>query len=320
MTNYRQYEAADFVADASFQAWVQHGSEDVFWARWQAENPDRAPAIATAKELLQALRFHSTDVSPHEMETVMGNINQVLDGVKKNKTSAKRRLIYALSAAAASIVLFLLFLWPQPSSVTVSTQFGETKEVMLPDGSRVLLNANSSISYRKRWTAANEREVVLSGEAFFKVTSKPAGLHPKFRVHTPLADVRVMGTAFNVHYRRGRVMVVLEEGKVKLKEMDMQPGELAVITPQGSTRRKVDTARFLAWKEHRLVFEDEPLRAIAEVLEDTYGYRTEFRHAEAAGFRLTGSYPADQISLLLAAIREVHGVKVSEQNGTIIFE
>jgi ferric-dicitrate binding protein FerR (iron transport regulator) len=322
MTNYRQYDAADFAADASFQAWVQHGAEDGFWSGWQAANPDKAGVISTARELILALRFHSTEVDPYEMDIVMGNINQELDHVKKNNTSAKRRLIYFLSAAAATVTIILgtLFLWPSPATVTVTTAYAETREVVLPDGSNVTLNANSSLSYRKSWRASREREVELTGEAFFKVTSQPAGQHPKFRVHMPLADVEVTGTAFNVHNRRNVVTVVLEEGKVKLNETQMQPGELATVSPEGTVVRKVNPARFSAWTQHRMVFDDEPLADIAETLQDTYGYTIEFRKADARQLRLTGSYPAGRIDLLIAAVRAVHSVKVERQGAKIIFE
>lgn len=320
MMNYRQYEAADFVADASFQAWVQHGSEDDFWTGWQAANPDKVREITTAKEMVMALRFHSTEVSPHEMQTVMANINQELDKDTKKKTSSTRRLMYVLSAAAASILLGMLFLWPRPSTVTVSTAYAETKEITLPDGSRVMLNGNSTLSYPKNWKASQEREVTLTGEAFFKVTSQPAGLHPKFRVRTPLADVQVLGTAFNVHNRHNETTVVLEEGKVQLNDLSMQPGELVAVSAKGTERRRVNPASFLAWKQHRLQFDNEALADIAETLQDTYGYTIEFRTTGVQDLRLTGSYPADRINLLLSAIREVHGVKVQQQGTKIIFE
>lgn len=321
MTNYRQFEAADFVADTSFQAWVQHGSNHEFWAGWQAANPDKAQAIATARELVLALRFHSTEVDPAEMEAVMSNIDQALDQAKKNNTSARRRLMYIISAAAASLILGLLILWPSSSdTVTIITAFAETREVVLPDGSRVMLNANSSLRYQKSWSASREREVMLNGEAFFKVTSQPSGLHPKFRVRTPLASMEVLGTAFNVHNRRGAVTVVLEEGKVKMNNMDMTPGDLVTVSTAGSERRKVDPARFLAWKDHQLVFENEPLSSIADMLEDTYGYTVQFRKTAAKDLRLTGTYPDNQIGLLLSAMREVHGVTVEQRDSTIVIE
>ena len=319
MTNYRQYQAADFAADASFQAWVQHGSNNGFWSAWEAANPDRAAELATARELVLALRFHSTDVDPAEMDAVMNTINQTLDRHTKNNTAVLRRLLYAVSAAAVVLIAVFL-LWPQPAMVNISTAFAETRRVTLPDGSVVILNANSGISYRKNWTAGHEREVELNGEAFFKVTKSPAGLHPKFRVHTALADVQVVGTAFNVRNRRNGVTVVLEEGKVMLNEAPMQPGELMTVTAGGTLRRKVDPARFSAWKERRLVFEDEPLENIAAELEDTYGYKVIFHKQSTKHLRLTGSYPAGQPGLLLAAIKAVHGINVRQQGTDITFE
>ena len=69
-----------------------------------------------------------------------------------------------------------------------------------------------------------------------------------------------------------------------------------------------------------MVFDDEPLADIAETLQDTYGYTIEFRKADARQLRLTGSYPAGRIDLLIAAVRAVHSVKVERQGAKIIFE
>jgi transmembrane sensor len=329
--NYRQYEAEDFAADASFQAWVQGIDEKAgaFWERWLLENPDRNAVVKEARELLLSLRFRQTDITPQEMETVKGNIDHVLDSAKKNETLRRRRLFYSLTAAAASVLLaaVLLFQWLSPAPrITITTAYAETKQLQLPDGTRVWLNANSSITYAQRWTARREREVELKGEAYFEVTKKPAGLHPKFRVHTGLLNVEVKGTAFNVYNRRDSITVVLEEGSIALRGQhgagytEMKPGEMVAGTPAAYTRRKVDPSRYIAWKQQRLLFNNEPLSAVAQVLEDNYGYEVRFADTALRARRFTGSCPAGNIGLLLAAIREVHEAGVRVQGRTIIFE
>jgi ferric-dicitrate binding protein FerR (iron transport regulator) len=114
-----------------------------------------------------------------------------------------------------------------------TTHYGETARIKLPDGSMVVLNAHSTLTYND-WSEGQTREVWLNGEAFFEVQKKhDATGRVKFVVHTGDLNVEVLGTRFNVSNRGLRTQIVLEEGKVRLryeqeteKVIDMQPGEL----------------------------------------------------------------------------------------------
>ncbi len=118
-------------------------------------------------------------------------------------------------AASAFILLgagfgayFLLSGREVPQVTHVTHQLPE--ERTLPDQTHVTLNRHSKIQYARDF-AGKLREVTLSGEAFFKVT-KDAG--KPFIVHTPMANVKVVGTAFNVAEGHGELEVSVSEGKV----------------------------------------------------------------------------------------------------------
>lgn len=116
---------------------------------------------------------------------------------------------------AASLVLFvtigyLSLKWMNTDFSNYETAYGETEHLVLPDTSNVALNIQSSLSYNgKEWN--NSRELLLTGEAYFKVAKGKI-----FRVNTSEGIVEVLGTQFNVKQREGLFEVVCYEGKVQV--------------------------------------------------------------------------------------------------------
>jgi ferric-dicitrate binding protein FerR (iron transport regulator) len=325
--NYSEFEAADFAADDLFRAWVLDETAAAFWEGWIAAHPEKETVLHDARALVLALRFRTNEVSREEMDAVKDQIDLLLDEpvIKKNNESARRRWYYALAAAAA-VLLFAGIRYAQQSeppieNIFVQTGFGETKTLQLPDGSIVQLNANSSVSYPRKWTKENVRAVMLNGEAYFNVSKSPAGLHPKFRVLMPQVTIEVKGTAFNVYHRHEQVKVLLEEGKIVVNDsLDMKPGDMMSFTPGEHHRLLADPVQLTAWKQHRLLFRDTPLLSVAQQLEDIYGYKIQFRNKKMEGLLFTGSGPADDPSMLLKAMATVHQLKMKQNNSVIIFE
>lgn len=140
---------------------------------------------------------------------------------------------------------------------TVTTPMGGQYQVVLPDGSIVWLNAASSLRFPIAF-AGGERNVSLTGEAFFEVA--PMADKPfKVAIETPQGNegtVEVLGTQFNIHaYADAAVKTTLLEGAVKLitKTADRQvlkPGQEATVDKSGkiASVAKVNMAASLAWK------------------------------------------------------------------------
>ena len=97
---------------------------------------------------------------------------------------------------------------------TLHTAFGQRKELTLPDGSKIILNANSTLKYPAEWNAGTPRRFELAGEASFEVVDRPEGLQDDFIVYTEDGFVSVLGTQFVVAERGAGTRVVLGEGKV----------------------------------------------------------------------------------------------------------
>ena len=145
---------------------------------------------------------------------------------------------------------------------TLSVPAGGQFKVVLADGTRVWLNASSSLHYPLVF-GNGKRVVELTGEGYFEVAKDPA--HP-FEVQVGSSTVQVLGTHFNVNaYADEPVMkVVLAEGSVKLNNsMVLKPGEGAAVEANGKMEKsRADLAAVLAWKDGQFVFREASLESL----------------------------------------------------------
>ena len=199
---------------------------------------------------------------------------------------------------------------------------GSEDWIVLPDGTRVWLNAATELKYPVAFHA-KERRVYLKGEAYFEVA--PDKNRP-FYVETEEVKIRVLGTVFdvNTHYTRG-VRTVLVEGAVALewgdqKEIRMKPGELADFdrTTTEVTLKEVDVTSYISWKEGYFVFEDEPLEEIMHTLSLWYDKEFLFVGKRSRALHFSGHIKRyERIETILSAITDVTGVEF-RMNGQII--
>ncbi len=176
----------------------------------------------------------------------------------------------------------------EPSEVatesnTITTKSGKSADMVLPDGTKVWLYADSKITYPKAFSG-KERTVFLEGQAEFDVTHDPD--HP-FVVMTNKLDARVLGTEINVcaypdeaeHVAliRGIVVVTARGGG---KSVRLNPGEGATLGNNGLLSVAGENMeRYLKWKEGFLYFDNEPLNEVAYKLGKWYNVQIEFDNA-----------------------------------------
>lgn len=161
-----------------------------------------------------------------------------------------------------------------PGFNVLRTPNGGQYRVNLPDGTRVWLNAASSLKYPVNFKNLKERKIELTGEAYFEVSRDPK--HP-FIVQTDDQRIRVLGTRFNVnaYHDEGGSKTTLVEGSIKATSVNaaatIRPGH--EVTTNGPGRLKVDVADIelaLAWKNDQFMFESEPLRRLMKRLARWY--------------------------------------------------
>ena len=201
---------------------------------------------------------------------------------------------------------------------------------MLPDGSEVILNGNSTLRYSTNWDeTGNEREVWLEGEGFFAVTQQPnkeQSHFTKFTVHANNLRVEVRGTQFNVQNRPENTQVVLHEGKVLIRndQQDsvlLRPNELAESDTRTGIRKKtVNAQHFISWKDQVLAFSEEPISNILDRLENTYGWQITVQDSSWLQQKYTGSVPTDRTELLFDKFSLLYELDIAYQNRQVTIE
>ena len=191
---------------------------------------------------------------------------------------------------------------PEYNTLVVPRQ-GEF-QVVLADGSKVYLNAESEIRY-PTFFAGGERRVYLKGEAFFEVTSDTSR---PFIVNVGEMDVRVLGTRFNVnaYVPERAIRTTLVSGKVRVSDREdkaavvLEPGQQAVWKKNGLTMREVDALAVSAWVDGKFYFEEGmTLEEITEQLQRWYDIDFFFASERVKHFVLAGmikkEYAANEI-------------------------
>lgn len=207
---------------------------------------------------------------------------------------------------------------------TLRTPRGGEFQIVLSDGTKVWMNSDSQLRYPVHFSGT-ERQVFLSGEAYFEVC--PDSCRP-FYVITNEVYVRVYGTMFNVNTQRlTEVQTVLVKGSVGVgrigskEEIRLKPGERAdfIRNNQQFCVEKVNTAQYTAWKEGYFAFENESLEEIMEMLGRWYNVDVFYASNDLKSLKFTGYLRKyEDVSHILEAIQEVVGVQFSIKDQTIV--
>ncbi|MBO6828869.1 MULTISPECIES: FecR family protein [Flavobacteriaceae] len=197
---------------------------------------------------------------------------------------------------------------------TLSVPIGERLSVTLDDGSVVMLNAGSTMTYPSSFEGADRREVLVTGEAYFEVAKNP---NKPFIVRTSKMYTQVYGTVFNVSaYPEDEINeVVLVEGSVGVGtlfreslegEQMLKPSQKASSNPREGNEfliEDVDVSPYISWTKGILVFENEPMGKIIKRLERHYGIQIDNRFEQLEERRFTGMFDEENIDRVLRTIQ-----------------
>lgn len=209
-------------------------------------------------------------------------LNKRIDAAEK----ARRRLrgVFSAVAVAASLAVVAMATFmitrraytvsPLDATVSLVAEYGQTKSITLEDGTRVSLNAGSTLLYPKTFKGGS-RIVYLTGEGNFSVAKDPSR---PFIVKSAHMDVQALGTCFCVHSYAGEntVRTTLKEGRVKVdvpaageESYFLEPGMQIVysIAENNVTLARVDAAKVMSWEDGYLSFTNATFPYIVSVLE-----------------------------------------------------
>ena len=230
-------------------------------------------------------------------------------------------------AAAAAVALGLWVASPAPAVETLATSVAQRQSFTLGDGTRVELNAQTSL--RVENTRDERRVRLAAGQAYFAVAQDPAR---PFIVETPTGSVRVTGTIFAVRTDKlGELEVTVVEGSVQVRPSDtagtgprppssLTAHEHLTATPASVTRRTltaggVDDA--LAWRQGKIVFDNAPLRVALARFAQYHG-RGITVTAGAANLTIGGRFSLDDLNGFLDALAQIHPIRVNPDPSGIL--
>jgi transmembrane sensor len=209
---------------------------------------------------------------------------------------------------------------------TYQTSYKNSQTIILPDSSKIVLNANSRLRVPRWGFGSLTREVMLEGDAEFVVThtvdNKP------FMVRTPdNSKVTVLGTEFVVYARHRGTSVVLNKGKVQLasatdpKPRDMKPGDKATINLSGNIKieklSQEELATPAAWKQHQFKFQRTPLSAAATEMNEVFGVSIVIHNPALAARELTGTFKAQNADELLNVLSEMLDMDIDPRDNKV---
>jgi transmembrane sensor len=306
-----EFRAGDVNGDARarFIEWLRRSPEHIHayleisgvWAELPASDPegkiDIAAMIARARGEPDVIAISSDG----------RRSASVPSAAKLDTLWRSRRAAAALAAVVLLAVASILFLDSGKSSGSYSTGIGEQRTVQLLDGSTVELNARSAIQVH---LTEHQRDVtLLEGQALFRVAKDK---RRPFVVRAGDAQVRAVGTEFDVYKKQAATVVTVVEGRVETYDERDGPGTAAIVLSAGeqltvlphlvTKPTRTDTSIATAWVQKRLIFEETPLSDVAEEFNRYNRRPLTIEGGELGNLRISGVYsstdPASGINFL----------------------
>lgn len=241
---------------------------------------------------------------------------------KKSRMSPRLIRLVKRTGIAASFLLLIslgLIWWISsgeqlenlPDEAEIARAFHGKQVVHLPDGSSVILNEESQISYREDF-GMETREVIFSGEGYFDIASDPD--HP-FVVRTGKITTTVLGTAFNMEARedQSEVKVAVERGEVMVgddqKVYDhILAEELLVVNTDTEKfeKKRADISSLVAWKMEFLILDDVTIEDAGALIGDYFGVKVELENEAMKNCKINASFlhreSLDQVLRVLCGV------------------
>ncbi|HMG69562.1 MAG TPA: FecR domain-containing protein [Gemmatimonadaceae bacterium] len=310
--------------------------------RWIEEDPHRAKVVRLLESIL--VNVSHEDSSHIDVESALKHVKSRLEEPKiipiiprGARATPDRTFAALLRVAAATIIIFGgLMVWQRTrgeGTQTYATSVGERRQVVLKDGSKVLLGPTSRLVVPVMAPDEGWRMVILDGAAYFNVVHDPA--HP-FMVKVRDIVIRDVGTAFSVEtddsvgtrvavdsgtVAVGRYYVIAQPGTVN-RDMDtvLNARDKATVDTKGVAivERSAVSDDDLAWTQGRLVFRDAPLLLVGAELYRWYGVRLRVADSSLANLHLTASFSGEPVDRVLNVIALSLGARIERQGNVAI--
>ncbi|MDZ7606664.1 MAG: FecR domain-containing protein [Cyclobacteriaceae bacterium] len=337
---YKDFTHLDFIQDQYFLDWVQNPSmeNERFWQDWLMHNPDKEKEIQLAKALIGSITYSKHyELDERALVEMNENIVRFNNNHPQENTSKgrSRSMITRYTTAAGFLLIVSLASWlnwpaamqPIAEPVEMVTKFtpaGAKMKLVLPDGTRVILNSQSSITYPEQFVN-QERVVHFYGEAFFDVQPDP---EKPFIILTENLETRVLGTSFNVSAYPGDKVnkVAVSHGMVKVigqtgEQVLLSQNEMVILNLEKETIRRglFNMIEETGWKDGTLYFRDVPLGEVFLTLEKWFDVEIHCTEDVRLTDIYSGQYSNESLDNILKGISYTSGLvfTIGEKNVNI---
>ena len=292
-----------------------NSNDETFLANWlegkisDAELKNRISEADYSSYLKMRKGF---EVSNQLNASIKDSFNKIKDKTANKKTTVRKLhpISWSIGVAASIILLFGLFSIFTTDLITHKTNFGETKTISLLDGSEVILNSKSTITFNEVDWKEN-RQLTLDGEAYFKVEKGST-----FTVNTNNGSVVVLGTQFNVNSKDDFFDVVCYEGKVSVNSNSLD----YILLPTNSFRKingsssESSTTQLLqpTWIAGESTFNSVPIKYVIAALEDQYNIKIDSELIDDSTI-FSGSFPHENLNIALITVFDALKIRYNQK-------
>lgn len=337
------FSVKDLINNSSFRRVAKGiaGNDEIrFWDRWIEDNEvNREKARQAKKEIVGKLFQHS---EVPDIEGEWENLKKITVEKPKDITTPQVRPNHQFNDrwkyyAAAIIILGAFigistyFYSPLESSSAhieqikrekvIYAEAGEQKTISFSNGSRIILNSNTTVKYSTEYSDEGSINVIVDGEAYFDTGND--GDNSKgsiFEVNTPDGIIKDIGTKFLVSVESDRSVVVLQEGKVliksELKPIDdddvlLTAGHLVELkNSKVISKRSVNTTFHTSWATGSLSFDQTSIRDFARFIEKRFDVIVEISDPMLKEVKIDGGIYFKSVEELVRAVSEVTKIPV----------
>ncbi|MEM9141962.1 MAG: FecR domain-containing protein [Bacteroidota bacterium] len=249
------------------------------------------------------------------------DVQEAYTALKQRRDSDKVIQLYPFRkflrvAAVIALLLTASYFFLNTLDEKVTTQYAESREVVLPDNSQIILNADSQITYdEENWDT--ERRISLEGEAFFKVAKGQ-----RFTVATKNGEVTVLGTQFNVENRKDFFEVSCYEGLVRVlfqgKETQLPAGSSFLAIADKITAPKVAKDTHPSWMNKESSFRSIPLGYVLDEFERQHNITVTTQNINLNTL-YTGTFSNTNTDLALQSISGPSRIKYRWEGDKVLF-
>ncbi|MFY0654007.1 MAG: FecR family protein [Cyclobacteriaceae bacterium] len=360
--NYTEYTTKDLILNPDFRNWVANPDVDSnkFWRDWLKQYPEKIHELKEAKKILRDLPLEYNYLKEEAVDSMWKNLERSIQEESivlhpdmetelssgYNVIPSNRNVFWKKFSKIAATVLLLLGMayvftilkdqnWNNDYGVKKEVSFlskqnprGHKSTIYLRDGSKVILNANSKLTYPDKFSF-DERIVSLEGEAFFEVAKDK---DRPFKVQTGNLTTMALGTSFNINTYQDQVHVALSTGKVLVyNRMDMDktkttltPGQDAHYNSSNNelVKGEFDENLILGWKDQTIVFKKASEEDVIVTLENWYNVDIITRNKPSLKWDYSGEFENMALDNVLQSIGFTMDFEhqIKEQNVIITYK